>query len=600
MLSSPLRLGQATTRNRIVFTAHLTGFAEDGLPSARHVAYYAERARTAGLVITEEHAVHPDDHPYENMIRGHDPAVLPGYRAITEAVHAHGALVLAQLNHNGPQASSLYSRAPVRGPVALPDPMFREVPVVLTEADLDEIVAGYADVARRCVAGGFDGVELQCSQASLLRCFLALPGGSDRTGLLLRIADAVRAELGDRILGARLGHEDGLDVVAVARLLESRVDYLSTTVGVATSSLHLVEPSMHTAPGYATFVPSAIREAVSVPVIAVGRFTTPELGEQVLREGHADLVGFARGLIAGPGFERACVGCNQECVGRVGMNRPIACAVNPRAGREVTLGDPKWRSPTLGVPKRRVTVVGGGPAGLRAAATAAARGHAVTLYERERLGGQLALAALAPGRAELGLVVRDLVAECRAAGVSIMDGDPDLSAEVVVLATGARPTRRWPDALDVRDVLDGTASPSGSVLVVDELGFHHATSVAELLAERGCAVEIATPGMVVGQDLGLTLDREGFRRRAHRLGIRCTTDTLVADVGEKVTLVHHPTGRTDVRRYDAVVGALPPEPADELWEILRGRAGVHRIGDCLAPRRMDAAIRDGERVAADL
>ncbi|WP_446686507.1 oxidoreductase, partial [Pseudonocardia pini] len=341
MLQEGLRIGRATTRNRIVFTAHLTGFAEEGLPSARHAAYYGARARTAGLVITEEHTVHPEDHPYEQMIRGHDPAVLPGYRAITAAVHAHGSLVLAQLNHNGPQASGMYSRAPVRGPSPIPDPMFREVPVALTEPDLDAIVAGYAQVARHCVQGGFDGVELQCSQASLLRCFLSpatnhrtdAHGGpvENRVRLLLRVLDAVRAELGDRILGVRLGREEGLDPVPVAQALESRVDYLSTTVGVATSSLHLVEPSMHTPPGYATFVPSAIRAAVSVPVVAVGRFTTPELGEQELREGHADLVGFARGLVAGPGWERACVGCNQECVGRAGT---CGCAVRARASRE--------------------------------------------------------------------------------------------------------------------------------------------------------------------------------------------------------------------------------------------------------------------------
>jgi len=596
MLNDPVRVGRATVRNRIVFTAHLTGYAEDGLPTARHAAYYGERARTAGLVITEEHAVHPGDHPYEHMIRGHDPAVLPGYRALTNAVHAHGSLVLAQLNHNGPQASGMYSREPVRGPAAIPDPMFREVPVVLTESDLDEIVAGYALVARHCVQGGFDGVELQCSQASLLRCYLAPstnPHDEDRTRLLRRVLAAVRAELGDRVLGIRLGHEDGVDVPGVARQVESAVDYVSTTIGVATSSLYLVEPSMHTPAGYATHLPSAVRAAVSVPVLAVGRYTTPELGEQVLREGHADLVGFARGLIAGPGFERVCVGCNQECVGRVGMNRALGCAVNPRAGREAV-------AVTLGPPKRRVTVVGGGPAGLRAAATAAARGLRVSLHERGRLGGRLALAALAPGRAELGFVIRDLVAECRAAGVRITDDEPDLDAEVVVLATGSRPARRRPGSLDVCDVLDGTAAPTGRVLVVDELGFHEATSVAELLAGRGCAVEIVTPAMVVGQDLGLTLDREGFRRRAHALGIRLTTDTLVTDVGREVTLVHHPTGRTTVREADVVVEAVPPQPADELWETLRGRPGVHRIGDCLAPRRMDAAIRDGERVAVAL
>ncbi|GAA4708374.1 FAD-dependent oxidoreductase [Pseudonocardia yuanmonensis] len=622
MLHEPLHAGRLRLRNRVVFTAHLTGYATDGLPTPRHTAYYAARAAGgAGLVITEEHSVHRHDRPYEKLIRGHDPAVLPGYRALTDAVHAHGAVVLAQLNHNGPQSSGLYSREPVRGPSAVPDPMFREVPVAMTEADLDEVVAGYALTARHCVEGGFDGVELQCSHASLVRCFLSPAtnhrddayGGTleNRARLLLRIVAAVRRELGDRVLGVRLGGEEGIEGgigldegVALARLLEGtgEVDHLNTSIGVATASLHLIEASMHTPADYATFIPSAIRAAVRVPVIAVGRFTEPAVAEQALVEGHCDVVGVARGQIASPDFAapggptRVCVGCNQECVGRVGMNQPLGCAVNPRAGHEsVAL-------PMPAVP-RRVIVAGGGPAGLRAAATAAGRGHRVTLYERGRLGGQLALAALAPGRGELAHVVRDLVAECERAGVEIVRGEPgDLGgADVVVLATGARPARRWPGALDVRDVLDGAAAPTGAVLVVDELGFHHATSVAELLAARGCTVEIVTPGMVVGQDLGLTLDREGFRRRAHAAGIRLTTDRLVTAVEPgRVTLVHHPTGRTETREVDAVVCAVPAEPDDALWSTLRDRPGVHRIGDCLAPRRMDAALRDGERLAVNL
>ncbi|MFC5948783.1 mycofactocin system FadH/OYE family oxidoreductase 2 [Pseudonocardia lutea] len=621
MLHEPLHAGRLRVPNRIVFTAHLTGYASNGLPTAQHAAYYAARAAGgAGLVITEEHSVHPHDRPYEKLIRGHDPAVLPGYRAITDAVHAHGAVVLAQLNHNGPQSSGLYSREPVRGPSPVPDPMFREVPVAMTEEDLDEVVAGYARTARHCVEGGFDGVELQCSHASLVRCFLSPAtnhrddayGGAleNRARLLLRIVAAVRRELGDRVLGVRLGGEEGIEGgigldegVALARLLEAtgEVDHLNTSIGVATASLHLIEASMHTPANYATFIPSAVRAAVRLPVIAVGRFTGPALAEQALVEGHCDLVGVARGQIASPNFAapggptRVCVGCNQECVGRVGMNRPLGCAVNPRAGHEsVPL-------PAPGVP-RRVLVIGGGPAGRRAAATAAARGHRVTLHERDRLGGQLALAALAPGRGELAHVVRDLVAEGERSGVEFRRGEPeDLDADVVVLATGARPARRWPGALDVRDVLDGSAAPTGTVLVVDELGFHQATSVAELLAARGCTVEIVAPGMVVGQDLGLTLDREGFRRRAHAAGIRLTTDRLVTTVAPgRATLVHHPTGRTETREVDAVVCAIPAEPDDALWPTLRERPGVHRIGDCLAPRRMDAAVRDGERLAVSL
>ncbi|GAA1867809.1 FAD-dependent oxidoreductase [Pseudonocardia ailaonensis] len=609
----------------MVFTAHLTGFAQDGLPTARHAAYYAARAAGgAELVITEEQSVCPDDRPYEKLVRGHDPAVVPGYRAITDAVHAHGARILAQLNHNGPQSSGMYSREPVRGPSAVPDPMFREVPVAMMKKDLDDVTAGFALVTKHCVAGGFDGVEIQASQASLLRCFLspATNRRTDRYGgplenrarLLLRVVAAVREELGERTLGVRIaageGIEDGTtldDAVALARMLEAtgQVDLINTTVGVATASLHLVEPSMHTPHGYAGPASAAIRGAVRIPVIATGRFTEPAHVERAVAEGLGDLIGVARGQIASPDFAttrtRACVGCNQECVGRVGLNRPIACAVNPRAGREA---EPL---PAPGIPKR-VVVVGGGPGGLRAAATAAARGHRVTLFERSpQLGGALALAASAPGRGELASVVRDLEAECRAAGVDIRTGvtitarQTDLAeADVVVLATGARPSPR-PGTVDVRDVLDGRSSPAGRVLVVDELGTADATSVAELLAARGCGVEIVTPAMVVGQDLGLTLDREGFRRRAHAAGIRLGTDLVLTGVdGGLARLLHHPTGRIEEREVDAVVCAAPGEPRDGLWVALRDRPGVHRVGDCLAPRRMDAAIRDGERVAVNL
>jgi len=166
-LFSPLRLGPVTVSNRIVFSAHLTNYADDGMPTAQHAAYYASRAAGgAGLIITEEHSTHRTDWPYEKLIHGFDPAVVPGYRAITDAVHARGVPIFAQINHNGGQASSMYSRLPVWAPSAVPDPLFREVPKAVEAHELAEIVAGYALVARHCIAGGFDGIELQCSHSS--------------------------------------------------------------------------------------------------------------------------------------------------------------------------------------------------------------------------------------------------------------------------------------------------------------------------------------------------------------------------------------------------------------------------------------------------
>src|SRR5918998_4440526 len=155
-LWSPLRVGPVTVRNRIVFAAHLTNYADDGRPTEQHAAYYEARARGgAGLIITEEHSTHPTDWPYEKLIHGFHQEVLPGYQRITEAVHRHGTPIFAQINHNGGQASSMYSRLPVWAASPVADPLFREVPKAVERHEITAIVAGYADVAARCAEGGF-------------------------------------------------------------------------------------------------------------------------------------------------------------------------------------------------------------------------------------------------------------------------------------------------------------------------------------------------------------------------------------------------------------------------------------------------------------
>jgi 2,4-dienoyl-CoA reductase (NADPH2) len=268
-----------------------------------------------------------------------------------------------------------------------------------------------------------------------------------------------------------------------------------------------------------------------------------------------------------------------------------------------------------------VVVVGAGPAGLQAAIAAARGGHEVIVFEKDsEVGGRLRLAATAPGRGELRDLVRSQLAQCLELGVEIrlsIDATPAAvlgeRPAVVIVATGSRPRRpKWacdapprsPRLADVIDVLDGSARPSGAVLVIDELGFHQATSVGELLAARGCAVEITTPAMVVGADLEPSGDLDRFNVRAAARRIAQSTDLVpVALEAGGVQLLHHPTGTIERRLVDWVVLAVPPATEDRLYRKLREEApqlDVRRVGDCMAPRRAHSAVIEGERAGSSI
>ena len=641
LLFTPLKVGSITVQNRIVFSAHLTNYAEDFMPSDRHGYYYRERARGGvGLIITEEHSTHPTDHPYEKLIHAFNPAVIPGYRRITEMVHAEGVPILAQINHNGGQGSGMFTRLPAWAPSAIADPLFREVPKAVELEDIQQIIEGYATVASYTKRGGFDGVELQCSHSSIVRQFLSRStnkrtdgyGGSleNRARLLREIIGAIRLAVGrDYVLSVRLcGDElirDGITIeeaVDLAAMLERDrlIDCINTSIGTATQTLYMIEASMRIPPNYAMFIPSAIRKAVQLPVIGVGRVKDPIQAERILSEGHADLVGVVRAQIADPEFARKarenraedirlCLSCNQECVGRMGLNRWLGCIETPATGREQGIGVGTLQR--VAKPKR-VTVIGGGPAGLKAAVTAARRGHKVTLLEKEnQLGGQIVWAVRVTNRAEFGDIVRNLLREIEQLEVEVrtnVTADAEMvlamKPDAIIVATGSKPDRAaipgadGPAVADVTDILSGRVMPGKRVLLIDRLGFHEATSTAEFMAEQGCEVEVVTQTLYVGQDLGVTLDLENWYRQARRLGIKCTPNHSVLSIEDRVvTALHNYSGQiVHFAPADTIVLSVHRRAECRVYTQLKGRAAeLHRIGDCVAPRRAHAAIIDGEK-----
>jgi len=365
------------------------------------------------LIITEEQSTHPTDHPYEKLIHAFHRRVIPHYRRITAAVHAEGTPILAQINHNGGQSSGMFTRLPAWAPSALADPLFREVAKAVEHEDILEIIQGYARVAAYTREGGFDGVELQCSHSSIVRQFLSRNtnqrgdeyGGSleNRARLLREIIASIRNEVGrDYVISVRLcGDElirDGItldEAVAVAQILEQdgQIDLINTSIGTATQTLYMIEASMRIRPDYALFIPSAIRKAVRLPVIGVGRIKDPIQAERILQEGHADLVGIVRGQIADPHWVnkakagraedvRPCLSCNQMCWGRRSRDYWIPCLINPSAGPHTSQADSSGPAPAE---RTEVLVVGAGPAGSAAAAYAARAGYDVTLLDMEAM-----------------------------------------------------------------------------------------------------------------------------------------------------------------------------------------------------------------------
>ncbi|RBY83688.1 NADH:flavin oxidoreductase [Geodermatophilus sp. TF02-6] len=644
-LFSPIDVGTMRLRNRVVLPPHASaignvyGTEEE---AARNIAYFVDRCRDGGAGWVSSLSTHVAN----TLIPGFEPtgvgAATTGFfrlpffvervQQFCDSLHALGTSVSVQMVHQGgmPHGASAVMSAPT----------INLVPHVMTRADIEAFVREYAESARLSQAGRADGVELHLNHDDLHEWFLSpltnhredAYGGSleNRCRFSVETLRAIREVVGDTMtVGVRLNVREevpggyGVDEgVEIAQYLESTglIDYVHGVVGSPWGNPSYIQPT-YVAPAQFAPLVGELRKGVGLPVVYTGRVTDPDVAEHVLAAGHADLVGMARAHIAdgdllrkaraGRTAEiRPCVGGN-ECISRRYVEGlPFGCAVNPTTSHEVEGPWPRAAS------RRRLVVVGGGPAGMELAALAAEGGLSVTLLEAEdELGGQLRYVVRAPRhegytqyldwqRRRLTALAVDVRTGCRATAGDVRALGPD----VVAVATGAGPRTPAIDGVtaghvhDVRDVLAGRAAPGRRVAVVAQDDHVAPLSVADSLAERGCEVTVvyatAQPAPLLGRYIvGAILGRLDardvrFRFMEEVVGIGRTTITtrnvysgVVRTVGEFDSVVLACGSVSDSGLYDELAPELPE---------------VHVLGDAYAPRRLVFATRQAHALAQEL
>ena len=623
-LLEPLQLGEHTARNRVMFGPHVTNLGDEQRRfTPRHTAYYERRAKGGcGIVVTEGVSVHPSDWPYERAPLASMCA--DGWTAIAVACHAHGATVIASLDHAGGQGSSAYSQRELWAPSRVPEVNSREVPKWMEPGDIAAVVQGFADAAAAAVGAGCDGVEINAGQHSLVRQFLSGLTNhrgdewAERTLFAKQVIRAVRGAVGEAVVGLRLSCDELAPWAGItpemapgiaAELVSEGIDYVVVVRG-SIFSVEKTRPDFHEPAGFNVDVCRAVKSALpTTPVFLQGSLDAATaawaLGDKV-----ADAAEITRGQIADPDLTvklaerlvdriRPCIRCNQTCQVRDGRNPIVTCVGEPSSGHETD--DPNWLAAS---PRPRdVVVVGGGVAGMETARVAAARGHHVRIVERsDALGG---VAALLPHAAPL---VAWLAREVEDAGVSVHLGATDLASapdEVVVQCTGSQPGRiPFPvdDDATVVDVLDAWRSvfhdgrapwpAEGDIVLFDPIGGPIGVALAEQLGDRAVLV---TQDQIAGNELSRTGDLAPANTRLAQRGVRIERRSLLraARAGE-VELEDRFSGERRRVACVAVVDCGFRLPTDPLPDV------HHQAGDCVAPRTILEAVLEGRRIALSL
>ncbi len=630
-LLSPISIGAMHLRNRIAMAPMSTDFAQDdGSVSDRMLSYYEARARGgAGLVILEVVGVDAA-YPYMPRTLGlWSDDLVPSMKRLVDALHAHGTAVIPQISHPGPESlCTLFTGEEALGPSAGILNSLTGLPCrEMTTEEIATAVRQYGETARRARDAGCDGMELHAAHGyMLLGSFLSgiRNGRTDRYGgpleqrltLLLEVVASIREHAGDDFpIILRIS---GDDHVPGGRTLEQTCRIVPLLEEAGVTAFH-VSSGVYPDASWRVIPPSgsplcvnaaearAVKQAATVPVLAVGRINDPVLAEDLLARGDADIAVMGRALLADPDLPLKaaegrlddivpCVGCGVGCVAAREQGGDMTCVVNPACGLEDECAIVPAATPL------NVMICGGGPAGLEAARVAALRGHHVDLYERgHRLGGQYNLAAAAPSKTELSKIIGHYARQIEKAGVRVHLGTevtPDLvresSPDVVVVATGARPTLR-DGAISAHDVLSGTALAGPETALVIGGGMT-GCDTAELLASRGLRVTIVEMEDEIAAGM-FTEARKVLLRLFEEKLVRVLTGTTVKEILPDGALVEREGGEEEIRAMDTVILATGTEPVNDLEEALRSVVDeVHVIGDASTPRQALDAIAEGAAI----
>lgn len=632
-LLEAFRIGAMELRNRMVMAPMGTKHAgRDGHVNDTIKNYFEARAQGgAGLIIVEATLVHPWGRGYENLLEIFDDAFIPGLRELAHVIHRHGAKAALQLQHCGRVAKSkLTGRQPV-APSPIPA-AGGELPRELTIEEIREIIAAFAKAAARAKRAGFDAVEIHGAHGYLIDQFLSpssnkrqdLYGGDlpHRARLLVEIIAAAKTAVAGacpvwcRINGMEYGVNEGTtleEAKETARLAEKAgADAIHVSASGPEAPQNVVPPGPPPG-GVLAHLGQGIKEAVTVPVILVGRMT-PEAGERILAEGKADLVSFGKALLADPELPNKvaggewenirpcilCMGCRDDLFTE---GASIRCRVNPAMGREAEC------KIAQAARAKRVLIVGGGPAGMEAARVAAQRGHQVTLWEqRPVLGGQLHHAAVPPYKMGIEPLIKYFQAQLRKLGVQIeleksatADAVRAFKADAVIVAAGSASfiPANWEktgNVVTALDVLAGFQDLRERVVVAG--GGRIGCEAAEFLAERYKEVAILEMLDEIGKDIGPSL-RPRMLKRIKAANIQVETGVKITEITPQGVRGLR-KGRSEFCEAGSIVLAMGMKSERQLADDLRGFPEIHLIGDCAEPRNIREAIAEGYAVGLSI